>query len=325
MKDRPERGLLQRQSAVSGWRDTKVIRILLQTTIPKVEDDWTIDRFSLLEEHLASLTDERGQRVAEVTARNREPDADGNDPVLSNLAELDFDEVWLLAADNGNGLSAQDCAGISAFNRRGGGVLTTRDHEDLGSTLCTIERVGSAHYFHTLNVDPDRSRHTVDDNETTAISWPNYHSGSNGDYQRITATAPSHELLRHDGRYIELVPAHPHEGDVGVPEGDAAASLVATGRSTVTGRPFNLLVGFEHLEDGAGNRFGRAIAESSFHHFADYNWDVEMGCPSFVLEPPGDGMRTNPQALAEIHAYVRNAAFWLAGDHVPDGTRPATG
>jgi hypothetical protein len=35
----------------------KPIRILLQTTIPTIEDDWSIGRFSLLAGHLASLTD----------------------------------------------------------------------------------------------------------------------------------------------------------------------------------------------------------------------------------------------------------------------------
>jgi hypothetical protein len=293
-----------------------VIKILLQTTIPCVEDDWHVGRFSMLRDHLASITDERGQPLAQVTARNREPDADGDDPVLSGLADLDFDEVWLLAADNGNGLSVRDCAGINAFSRRGGGLLTTRDHQDLGVSLMTIERVGPAHYFHTHNLDPESSRHTVDDTETAAISWPNYHSGRNGDFQRITATEPAHEILRRDGgrtEHVELFPAHPHEGDVGVPNGDAGARVVATGRSVVTGRPFNLVVALDGGEDGAGNTVGRAIAESSFHHFADYNWDVEAGCPSFVGEQPGDGMSKNPQALADIHTYVRNAALWLAG------------
>jgi hypothetical protein len=290
-----------------------VIRILLQTTIPTVADDWTIDRFSMLHDHLASVTDEQGRRLAEVTARNREPDAEGNDPVLSALSGSDFDEVWLLAADSGNGLSAQDCAGISAFSRGGGGVLTARDHHDLGSSLLTIERVGPAHYFHTHNPNPDPSRHAIDDTETAAISWPNYHSGRNGDFQRITVTEPPHELLRRGGGSIDLFPAHPHEGEVGVPEGDVNARVVATGRSTLTGRPFDLVVAFDRVDDGAGNRLGRAIAESSFHHFVDYNWDIETGCPSFVLEKPGDGMRENPQALADIHSYARNAALWLAG------------
>jgi hypothetical protein len=292
-----------------------VIKILLQATIPHADDDWNIDRFSLLREHLESLTDEDGNRIAEVTPRDREPDADGNDPVLSNLADLDFDEVWLLAADNGNGLSAQDCAGVSAFSRRGGAVLATRDHQDLGSSLCEVSRLGAAHYFHTRQQNPDSSRRSVDDTETSEISWPNYHSGRNGDYERIRATEPVHELFRRDDSpsgEIELFPSHPHEGEVGVPDADESARVVATGRSTVTGRPFNLVVAFEAGQDDEGNQLGRAIAESSFHHFADYNWDIEAGCPSFLTEPPGDGMRQNPQALSDIHAYVRNAALWLA-------------
>ena len=35
----------------------------------------------------------------------------------------------------------------------------------------------------------------ADDVETKSISWPNYHSGSNGDFQRITPVGPVHELL----------------------------------------------------------------------------------------------------------------------------------
>jgi len=35
----------------------KRTNILLQTTIPFVEDDWHIGRFSMLHDHLASITD----------------------------------------------------------------------------------------------------------------------------------------------------------------------------------------------------------------------------------------------------------------------------
>ena len=65
------------------------IHILLQTTIPNVEDDWNIERFSLLREHLASLHD----GIYKVTARNRATDAEGNDSVLSVLDTTDFDEL----------------------------------------------------------------------------------------------------------------------------------------------------------------------------------------------------------------------------------------
>src|SRR6266496_2271339 len=49
--------------------------------------------------------------------------------------------------------------------------------------------------------------------EPTTISWPNYHSGSNGDFQRITAIEPAHPLLLDPDnrkRTIEFFPSHPH-------------------------------------------------------------------------------------------------------------------
>src|SRR5712664_543653 len=172
------------------------IRILLQTTIPAAEDDWSIERFSLLRNHLASIRNDTGNPAYEVTARNRETNSEGNDALLSVLDTTDFDELWLFAVDTGNGLTNPDCEGITRFRQRGGGILTTRDHQDLGSSLCTLGGVGRAHFFHTRHQDPDESRHARDDQDTPTISWPNYHSGSNGDYQLITPIEPVHELLR---------------------------------------------------------------------------------------------------------------------------------
>src|SRR5437868_4535745 len=224
------------------------IRILLQTTIPSIKDDWNIDRFSLLRDHLASLKDENDKPLCTVTARNRETDAEGNEVILSVLDTSDFDELWLFAVDAGDGLSKADCAGITRFRRRGGGILATRDHQDLGSSLCTLGGVGAAHFFHTRNPEPDESRRRPDDTETPSISWPNYHSGSNGDFQEIKPAGPVHELLRRreaPGGVIRLFPAHPHEGAVGVPTGESGARVIATGVSKATGRPFNLAVAFE--------------------------------------------------------------------------------
>src|SRR5262245_27657280 len=237
------------------------INILLQTTIPAITDDWNIDRFSLLRKHLASLTNESGKPLYEVTARNREVNADGNDSVLSVLDTTDFDELWLFAVDSGNGLTVADCQGITRFRQRGGGMLTTRDHQDLGSSLCTLGGVGRAHFFHTKHPEPDESRHTRDDQDTPTISWPNYHSGSNGNYQRINPVVPIHEVMlnpRNASGVIEYFPAHPHEGAVGVPEDDDHANVIATGTSQVTGRPFNLIVAFENHRDTHGNMLGRA-------------------------------------------------------------------
>ncbi|MBF2021490.1 MAG: hypothetical protein IGR93_15650 [Hydrococcus sp. C42_A2020_068] len=286
------------------------IRILLQTTLLSTEeDDWTIARFQLLSDYLTSLTDERGNSLCQVTARDRQPDAQGNDPVLSDLDRQDFDELWLFALDVGGGLSDRDLTGIARFHQRGGGILATRDHQDMGISMCGLDNIGCFHYFHTQQIDPDESRCRSDDCYTTYISWPNYHSGRNGDYQTIQPVEPLHDLLKNPASptgTIQFFPAHPHEGGIGVPANAKHARVIATGKSQVTGREFNLAVAAERV-DGPG----RVVAQSTFHHFVDYNWDISKGCPSFVDEPPGEGMQKEPQALADIQCYVKNLALWL--------------
>ncbi|HUR97489.1 MAG TPA: hypothetical protein VMZ26_05405 [Pyrinomonadaceae bacterium] len=285
-------------------------KILLQTTIPHTEDDWHIGRFSLLAAHLRSLTDAGGSPLYDVTARDHEMDETGNDPVLSSLGESDVDQLWLFAVDTGIGLTSADCSGITSFRKRGGGIFSTRDHFDLGSSLCTLGGIGAAHYFHSINPDPNPDRNRRDDVATTDIDYPNYHSGANGDYQQIDVVEPHDLLRRPDGSLIQFFPAHPHEGGVGVP--DESARVIAASTSKVTGRPFNLIVAFENSVDRHGNNCGRAIAESSFHHVADYNWNTDLGCPSFVAEAPGDGYKRNPKALDDIRQYVANVAAWLS-------------
>jgi hypothetical protein len=66
------------------------------------------------------------------------------------------------------------------------------------------------------------------------------------------------------------------------------------------------------MMDPHGNKLGRGIAETSFHHLCDYNWDTSMGCPSFVAEAPGNQTKAQPEKLDDIRTYVRNAALWLA-------------
>ena len=290
---------------------TKPTRILLQTTIPYTEDDWNIGRFSLLANHLRSLRDKNGAPKYEVIARDHEPDAAGNDSVLIGLADSDIDQIWLFGVDAGNGLTKDECGAITKFRQRGRGIFSTRDHNDLGSSLCTLGGVGKAHYFHSINPDPDPERNKRDDTFTRSIDFPNYHSGSNGDYQKVTPLV-EHELLkRPDGSLIEYFPAHPHEGGVGAPASDDSAHVIGTGMSQVTGRPFNLIVAFERKDDSHGNHLGRAIAESSFHHMVDYNWDIQQGCPSFLEEPPGHQIENDPSRLADVRTYIENVARWL--------------
>jgi hypothetical protein len=283
------------------------MKILLQCTIPTTVDDWSIARFSQLGEALRAEHGTQGQPLFEVTLRDR--DAGGSpDSVLSTLDRSDFDQLWLFAVDSGDGLTPEDCRGISDFRRNGHGLMVTRDHMDLGSSVCGLAGIGAAHHFHTRNVNL-RARER-DDPYTQKISWPNYHSGANGDYQLVEIVAPVHPVLANSASptgAIRYLPSHPHEGDISAPVGEQAR-VIAAGRSTVTGRRFNIAVAFE-----AHAGHGRAIAQSTFHHFTDYNWDTRRGAPSFVDEPPGDAIQRVPEALEDTHRYVRNLAAWLAG------------
>jgi hypothetical protein len=89
------------------------------------------------------------------------------------------------------------------------------------------------------------------------------------------------------------------------------AAALAQGRSTATGRHFNLAVVLDGEPSPDGRPMGRAVAESTFHHFADYNWDLDCGAPSSVTETPGTQMKADPSRLEVLKDYVRNVATWL--------------
>lgn len=287
------------------------IRILLQTTIEPTPNDWHIGRFSLLREHLEGLRGEDGKPLYAVTARDRGTPPGRSDPVLAKLDESDFDEMWLFAVDTGDGLNEEECAAINRFRQRGGGLLVTRDHMDLGCSVCTLDGIGQAHHFHTHNLDPDPARRAIDDPFTRNILWPNFHSGANGDFQEIRPAGEIHPLLAdpdEPGGFLRYLPAHPHEGDVTAPPDDSSARAIAIGVSKVTGAAFALAIVFEPEPNGAGP----GVAVSTFHHFADYNWDPGKGAPSFVDEPPGRGILDNPEASRSTRRYAANLAQWLA-------------
>ena len=281
-------------------------RILLQTTIATTEDDWHIGRFSLLARHLENCTDAAESRH-DVAARDR-IEADGDDVDLIAAARGEFDQIWLFGVDVVNALSKGDLANLAAFRDGGGGLFLTRDHQDLGACISHIAGIGPTQYFQTANPEPDEARHCCDDLDTPEITWPNYHSGSNGDLQAVTMVGPLHPLMqRASGEAIERLPCHPHEGTVGVPPGmEKVARVVATGVSQTTQLPFNLCVAVD--EPGKG----RAVSDSSFHHLCDFNWDPRLGCPSFVTEKPGSTVVDDPHALDDVHAYVGNIARWIA-------------
>ena len=282
---------------------TEPIRVLLQTTIESTPNDWHIGRFSMLRDYLASLTAADGSRLFQVTARDRDP-VGAPDSTLSALDRSTYDQLWLFAVDIGDGLDEADRAGLLRFRARGGGLLITRDHMDLGCSICALGPVGAAHVFHTHNIAGPVP--PPDDRDTTYIGWPNFHSGANGDFQRVEAVLPMHPVMRE----VMYLPAHPHEGAVVAPASEPRARVIATGKSQASGQQFNIAVAFERSGDE-----GPAIAQSTFHHFADYNWDPRRGSPDFVTEVPGEALPNTPSAVASVQRYVRNVALWLSGRH----------
>ena len=134
--------------------------------------------------------------------------------------------------------------------------------------------------------------------------------GSSIPYSIVHAT----QFFEFLGR-IEWFPAHPHEGAVSAAD-EPRARVVARGRSTVSGRMFDLAVSLDGETAEDGRPMGRVVACSTFHHFADLNWDTDAGAPSFVTEAPGDEIKRDPSRLETFKDYVGNIARWLspAGD-----------
>lgn len=202
----------------------------------------------------------------------------------------------------------EDREGIARLRKRGGGTMIARDHMDLGSSVCSLANVGATHHFHSRNREADSARWRPDDLRSGAILWPNYHSGANGDFQAVRVVGEPHVVL-HDphapGGVVRYLPSHPHEGVVSASQNEPRAGVILQGRSLVTGSDFNLAVAFEGSHDT-----GPAIAQSTFHHFCDYNWDLSAGATSFVRDVPGDGLQ---EAVRSTKQYALNIALWLAG------------
>lgn len=272
-------------------------KILIQTTTTHNADDWHIGRFSLL----AKLLRDDGH---DVVMRDREPRSDGSDPVLSTLPDSDFDQLWLIAVDTGNGLAPEDVRGILRFRDLGGGLLTARDHQNYGASLLNLGTIGTVNNFRKYNRVRNRRPHRDD-----------YHSGNYGDYQRIVPMEPVHELLRSKkspSGVIEYFPANPHEGALSVPQNMPFARVIATSMSTQTGREVNLAVAIDDEPPHNGHRNGRAIALSTFHQLADMNWDPTIEGPASVTEPRGSELRNDPVRLEIYKDYIRNIARWLS-------------
>ena len=134
----------------------------------------------------------------------------------------------------GDGLSPGDAAGIVRFRERGGGVLTARDHQDLGSSLSASARSAASTTSTPTTPSRDAQR---DDQDNPDISWPNYHSGANGDYQPVFVVEPVTTCCdRPEGQRSHRVVPRPPARGIGRRRRNAVRAGRRPGRSTVTGR-----------------------------------------------------------------------------------------
>lgn len=267
-------------------------KILIQTTITGAQDTWCAQRFT----RLADVLREDGNTVL---ARNREPRSDGSDEILSRLAESDYDELWLIAADRGNGLSPEDVRGILRFRERGGGILTARDREDLGASLLNLGSIGAVNNFATYNRFRERRRFARE-RITASYATGMHREPVHHAFRRIVPLEPVHDVLRtakSPSGVVEYFPAPPHEGALSVPAGLKHARVIALSANAATGRAQNLAIAIEGEIGGNGKTSGRAVAASSFHHFADPDWVKRDDAP--------------PEIEESFKDYIRNLARWL--------------
>ena len=219
-------------------------RILLQTTIVDIADDWNVGRFSLLAEELR-------RAGHDVTARNR--DTSEVDPTLSRSTRstTTCSGSW---PSTPAAASPRRRGGDPPVPRRGGGVVTARDHHDLGSCLPSLGSIGRVNHFHTENPEPNAratTRTTPASRGPTTTRAPTATTSGCSSTNRCTSCCARRTASGH----IEWFPAHPHEGAVSATT--SVRHVVGRGRSIVTRRYFNLAVCLDGESPTTGGPWAR--------------------------------------------------------------------
>ena len=284
-------------------------KALLLSTIATDVDDWHIGRFSLL----GSMIEAAGQELDpafSLTISDYPADAAARRSLQADLRNGGYNQIWLMAVDLDNGPDLDFFPALEAAVRSGTDLIIARDHADLGSCLLSLEgclsAVGSTQTFKRSWPDLPTDREFIDPACPT-ITAPCVVTGQNGGIQ-ICRKRAEHPLLAFPSMLPGhlLIPAHPHEGVIR-PTSDTQTVLLSS-YSITSGRE-QLIAIVDEVPDQ-----GMVLHHSTFHHFADYNIDISLGAPDFVLDPPTKQIEDSPELLGDLRSYVRSVVHYACNN-----------
>jgi hypothetical protein len=257
------------------------------------------------------------------------------DPELDILKK--FDAIWFFGFNGDPDLSKEELNLLDDFMKppKCGGVLVTGDHGNLGKGIAgEITRAGQMRRYPapidqspgwntTLEEGPDEN--STFDNDDQSDDLPQtiiYKRFPVWSQLGLKPLYRPHPVLCGPDGPIDVLPDHRHEGEAIAPTGEKLGAEWPTRDDGHQERPFVIACG-KTKEPGAGDRefgvvsaydghnvnVGRIVADSSWHHWFDFNLtgiDVRPHYLGFEATPRGRA------ALKKIDAYFLNCGVWLA-------------
>ena len=202
--------------------------------------------------------------------------------------------------------------------------MTARDHQDLGSCLSALGSIGRLNHFHDQNPEADARR---DDQDNPNISWPNYHSGANGDYQPVfgdrtgARAAADDEDAQWSHRMVPRAPARrcglrtarrsdgarrSHAAAASSPVGTSTSRSASTARRATDGRAMGRVGGLLDVPPLRRHELGHRRRRAVVRHRQTRRRDRSA----------------TRHASTVFKDYVHNIARWLARETDPAGTTP---
>jgi hypothetical protein len=280
-------------------------RALLQSTIAKDANDWCISRFSLLAEQIRQAGAALDPAFA-LTVQDYPADGNARELLQGQLRQGYYGQVWLMAPDLDNGPDPAFFEALEASVAAGTQLVIATDHTDLGSSLLAMGGC-LAPVTETQTFNRTWPGFACDNEYSNpacpGIDTPCVVTGQNGGVQ-ICRLRSNHPLLDFKtmipGHLV--MPAHPHEGVIR-PTTPSQQVLISS-YSVTSGREQITAI----LDEVPGR--GAVLHHSTFHHFADYNLNVDCGAPDFVLDPPSTQIDASPQLLDDQRAYVASVVAY---------------